>query len=230
MSAPEHSAEIADAVQALDREWRRMRLSRTDRDELAAEVFADLEAAAVDGVGPAHLLGPDPAGFAREAADSRGFVPKPGAYGRTLVGGVAGLLVIAVIAYPVTQLLYAALTAAVDLPFRWGFAGAFLGVGTIAVVALLGTLAGVSAALRGRWAARTTVTRAGLLLPLTVGAAGGVATAYAQHRNVSTDDQTVLTEIVIVVAGWVVALIAARCWALRSTPQASLDEQALTSH
>ena len=181
MTAPEPSAQIADAVQALDREWRRMQLSRTDREGLAAEVAADLEAAAADGVGPGDLLGPDPAGFAREAADSRGCIPQARAYGRTVVGGLTGLVVTTVVAYPLMQLLHAALVALVDLPFTWGVVGGWLAIGALAVVLLLGTLAGSGVALRGRWAARATVTRAGLLLPPAVGAASGIAYAYARH-------------------------------------------------
>lgn len=230
MTSPEHSTEIADALQVLDREWRRLQLSRTDRRELAADVAADLEAAAADGVGPAQLLGTDPTGFAREAAGSQGYIPQPSAYGRTLVGGFAGLVVTAVVAYLVSELLYATVVQWVDLPFQWGgVGGAILFLGVVALAELFGTLAGVRLALRGRWAARATVTRAGLTLPVIVGAAGGIATVYAQYRDVATDSQTVTTEIAIVTLGWVVALAAARWWALGSAAPVS-DDRDLISH
>ncbi len=229
MTAPEHSADIALALSALDGEWRRMQLSRDDRSELGADVAGDLEAAAADGVGPAQLLGPDPSRFAREAAQSRGCVPKPRAFGRTLIGGVLGLVATAVVALPITWVVFAAVVSAVDLPFRVGALGGFLLFGALSVVGLFGTLAGVAAVLRGRWVGRATVARAAALLPVMVGVAGGIAYAFAVYRHVTTDDRTVLIETVIVTAGWISAIIVARWWALRTALQTRRDDHVLVS-
>jgi hypothetical protein len=186
----------AVAVRTLEREWRRMRLSRADQRELVSEVTADLSAAAADGVSPATMLGADLPRFAREAAQARGYAPVPTEYRRTLLGGVLGTLIALFVGYVLVNVAYRVLTDQLEL--LWGALG---------VVCVVGTLGGLTRALRHRDAARATVVRAAVLVPL-------VPLALAVGLLVGPPPSSYVAAG-LVLGGWVAAIAAARWWALR---------------
>lgn len=183
-------------VRQLDREWRRMRLSPADRRDLVGEVTADLSAAAADGVSPTTMVGADLPRFARESASARGYGPVPTDYGRTLVGGVLGLLVVG-------GATYAAITVVHwQRPDLLGLLWVVL-----AATCLLGTLAGVHLALRGRRAGRATVVAAAVLAP--------VALVAALIGWALGSPPAVGYAMVFVPCWWIAALPVARWWSLR---------------
>ncbi|HEY0400518.1 MAG TPA: hypothetical protein VGD09_00765 [Blastococcus sp.] len=191
--------EISDpevVVQSLEREWRRMRLSPAERRELVSEVTADLSAAAADGVSPAIMLGADLPRFAREAAQARGYAPVPTDYRRALLGGVLGALIALFVGYVLVNVAYRLVTD--QLGLLWG---------ALLVTCLLGTLGGLARALGHRYAARATVVRAAVLVPL-------VPLALAVALVVGPPPSSYVA-VGLVLGGWVAAIAAARWWALR---------------
>ncbi len=70
---------MTDFVEQCRAEWRRLGVAAPAAEEMAAELAADLEDAAADGVGAEQLLGgsyADPRAFAAAWAGERGIVPQ----------------------------------------------------------------------------------------------------------------------------------------------------------
>ncbi|WP_457158482.1 hypothetical protein [Modestobacter sp. SYSU DS0875] len=196
-----------------------MRLPRAARRELLDEVGADLTAAAADGVTPAELLGPDRARFAREAAQARGFPPAPAAWCRTVFGGVLGAAVALVVGYVVVVVLAPPLLASVvQLDGSYPTAGPVLAYVLMGLVCLAGTLVALATVLRDREAARATVTRAAVLLPVV----GGIGLLAAMRLGADQDltPGLVVARVLVVLAAVVAAIAGARWWALRGVDRA----------
>ena len=103
---------MSEFVEECRREWRRLRVPTSIADEMAAELEADLAAAATDGVSPHELLG-DPAPFAAAWAEARGVDRTRRT--RTLV--LAGIAVFVAIAFAGAGLaLFANTTQTVRAP------------------------------------------------------------------------------------------------------------------
>jgi hypothetical protein len=75
---------MTDFVDECRREWRRLRVPDAVAGEMAAELEADLEEAASDGVSAEALLGSDPRSFAAAWAAERGLIGRPRPIGRRL--------------------------------------------------------------------------------------------------------------------------------------------------
>jgi hypothetical protein len=210
-------ARIRAITAELDRSLRRLRLSRADRQTIVGEVRGDLETATADGVSPEALIGPDVDAFARAAVEAAGYRPRAQDYPRILSGGVLGAGVAVVAAYLlIVELLQPALASWFDLDGRFPSLGPAVVFGGIAVVAVLGTLGALGWLLAGRSAARATVTRAALLVP--IAAATGLAAVVAVGRDpdYTLGVPTVIGQALLVLVPVVAALSFARWWALRT--------------
>lgn len=226
-SAPVRTEQIQAATAELDRRLRRMHLSRGDPRTVVEEVRADLETAAAEGVSPEALVGPDVDAFARETIEAGGFRPRPRDYPRVLAGGILAAGTVVVAAYGlIVGVLQPAFSSWFTLEGSYPTAGPVLVYGAIALTGWLGALAGLKWLLAGRPAARPTLRRAALLLPL--GAAAGIAAvvAVARDPDYSTTPGTVTLQVLFVVLGVLLALGAARWWAVRA---ADRDDEASTS-
>jgi hypothetical protein len=84
---------VTTSVRRATREWTRLGVLPTTRDELAAELRTNLEAAVADGGGIVDVTGPDLAGFARDWACERGDVPVRARLLFTALSAGAGLLI-----------------------------------------------------------------------------------------------------------------------------------------
>ncbi|MGC9666478.1 hypothetical protein ACNTMW_07955 [Planosporangium sp. 12N6] len=217
-SGPIRTEQIQAVTAELDRRLRRMHLSRRDRRTVVDEVRADLETAAAEGVNPEALVGPDIDAFAREAIEAGGYRPWPRDYPRVLVGGLLAASVAVVAAYwLIVGVVQPAFASWFTLEGRYPTAGPVVVFGAIALTGLLGALAGLKWLLAGRPAARPTLRRAALLLP--IGAVAGIAAvvAVAHDPDYRSTLGTVTLQVLFVVLGVVLALGVARWWAVRAT-------------
>lgn len=208
--------QVSSAVSDLDRRLRRMRVARSDRRMIVEEVRADLQAAAADGVGPAVLLGPDVDAFARRAIGAGGYRTRPRDYPRILAGGVlmAGIVIVAM-CWLIMGVLQPAFSSWFDLDGRYPTLGPIVVFGGIALAGLLGALIGLRTMLGKDPAARATVRRAALLLP--IGSAAGVVAvlAVANSPDYRSTPGVVTVQVLFVVGGAAIALVAARWWAVQ---------------
>ncbi|MCA0144080.1 hypothetical protein [Blastococcus sp. LR1] len=210
------TGEIESAIRALDRELIRLRIPRRDRAEVVTEVGEDLRAGAADGLTPDALLG-DVATFAREAVSARGLVSRPhdswnGAAIALAGGGVA--LVLGYLLF--LEVLNPLFSRWFELDGRYPHAGPALVYALLALTALGVGLTAYGRFLAGRPAARASVVRAAVLLP--VAAALGVAAAiwFGWTQDYSTAIPVVLVELLLVAAPCAGALWLARWWGLRA--------------
>jgi hypothetical protein len=208
------SAEVDSAVRALDRQLRRLRIPRAGRAEIVAEVRADLGAAVVDGLTPEALLG-DVEAFAREAAAARGHAALPrDSWSGAAVALAAGAGAL-VVGYLLVEVLHPVLTRWIELDGRYPVAGPVLVYGILAVAGLAGALAGFARLLAGRPAARSSVVRAAVLLPIGAALGGLAAVAFGRSRDFATSAPVIATEVLLLGMGCAAALRLARWWALR---------------
>ncbi|MCZ2805371.1 hypothetical protein O2W18_09680 [Modestobacter sp. VKM Ac-2983] len=210
--------QIDATIAELDRSLRRLHLTRSDRRTVLEEVRVDLQAAADDGVSPAALIDSDIDAFAREAIEVGGYIPRPRDYPRVLLGGILTAVGVVVAAYVLIVLILTPLLSSwFTLPGSYPSAGPLLVYGALVLAGLIGTLAGLRWLLAGRPAARATLRKAALLLP--IGAAAGIAglLAVADDPDYRTTEGTVTVQALLVVLGVAVALGIARWWALRTT-------------
>jgi hypothetical protein len=217
-SAPADTRQIEEVTEELDRSLRRMRLSRDDRRTVVGDVRADLETAAADGVGPAALVGPDIDAFARKAVDAGGYVPRPRDFSRVVAGGVLATVVVVVAAYwLIVGVLQPLLASWFTLDGHYPTAGPVVVYAAITLLGLLGTLAGLLWLLTDRPAARPTMIRAALLLP--IGVAAGIAAVVALTRtpDYRSTPGTVTLQVLFVLIGVAAALAVARWWAVRTS-------------
>ena len=204
-----------DATTAeLELALRRLHIAAADRRAIVAEVRADLEAAAVDGMSPSALIGPDVETFAREAAEARGHQPRQAQYPRVAVGGTLATVVGAVVAYLViVEFLVPLFSSRFDLDGHYPVAGPVVAFAGMAVAGVLVTLVGLHLLLTGRAAARETVRRAAVLVPLAT--VVGIAAAVAVGRTHEYAVSIVVVEAVVILIPVVGALVVARWSAIR---------------
>ncbi|MFF5228599.1 hypothetical protein [Dactylosporangium sp. NPDC000521] len=202
---------IDDAIATADRAWRAHGVGRADRVNLAADLRADLAAAAEDGIGP------DVPGFARRLADEAGVRRAPREYLRflrtsiigALLGGAVGFVVLMVV-HPLMVYLFD-LPRSVKVPIALA-AGVFYG--TVVALAVTGSVVAVRVGLRdlpymGNTAKAMTVLIpvAALVTPLTMG--------FARLTGYSTNFLVVVAECALILAAHMGAVLLARRWALR---------------
>jgi len=213
-NAPIATPQVDAAAARLGRELRRLHIARADRHAIVAEVRSDLEAAAADGVRPAALIGPDTKAFAREAAEARGHRPGGRDYPRVVIGtSVAGAAAVVAAYLLIVEVLTPLFASWIDLDDHYPVAGPVVAFGAIAVTAVLLTLAALRWLLAGRPAARETVKRASLLLPLA--AAAGIAAAVAVGRSNDYTVGLVVVEALLIALPVALALALARRSAVR---------------
>lgn len=204
-----------DATTAeLERALRRLHLAAADRRAIVAEVRADLEAAAVDGMSPSALIGPDVETFAREAAEARGHHPRRAQYPRVAIGGTLAAAGGAVAAYLlIVEFLVPLFSSWFDLDGHHPVAGPVVAWAGMGLAAVLVTLLVLHLLLRGREAARETVRRVSVLVPLAM--AAGIAAAVAVGQSNDYAAGVVVVEAVIIVVPVTIALVVARWSAVR---------------
>jgi hypothetical protein len=219
MSTPDTAqtaVDVESAARDLDRELRRLRIPRSGRAELLAEVRADLRAAADDGIRHDALLG-DVGAFAREAVAARGWTPRPRDWwSATSTAVTVGAVALGLGYLLLVEVLNPLLSTWVDLGRHYPVAGPVLVYAGLALIGLAGALTGFGSFLAGRPAARNSVLRAALLLPLAAALGVGVAILFGRSQAYSTAPQVVLVEVMVVGIACAAALWLARWWGLRS--------------
>ncbi|MFG1778532.1 hypothetical protein ACGFIR_11950 [Micromonospora sp. NPDC049051] len=207
-------------LSAVDRSWRALGVHGRDRRALAADLRAELEAAAAAGVDPAELLGTDSTEFARRIAEEAGVRRTPPRYGQVLGVASAGAVVSLVVGYLVAIGLHLAFVAAFDLPRSvrvpvWLAAGVFYG--GVAAVVVAGAVLAVRVALRDAPRIRHTATRLALLLPPALAAGIAAAVAVGWTLGFSLTPLAIGAEAAIVLAAFLVATALARRWSVTAT-------------
>ncbi|MEU4776328.1 hypothetical protein [Micromonospora sp. NPDC023633] len=208
---------VDNILAAADREWRALGIHRRDRVTLAADLRAELEAAAADGLNPAELLGADPTEFTLRIAEEAGVERTPPRYGQVLGVATAGAMLSLVVGYLVVISLHQAFVAAFDLPRSvhvplWLAAGVFYG--GVAAVVVAGAVLAVRIALRDAPHIRHTTARMTLLLPPAIAAAIATATAFAWSLNFPLTPLAIVAEAAIVLAAFLAATALARRWSV----------------
>ncbi|MEU6076209.1 hypothetical protein [Micromonospora sp. NPDC047074] len=205
---------------AADRKWRALGINRRDRVALAADLRAELEAAAADGLDPAELLGADPTEFALRIAEEAGVERIPPRYGQVLGVASAGGILSLVVGYVAVISLHQAFVAAFDLPRSvrvpvWLAAGVFYG--GVAAVVVAGAVLAVRVALRDAPRIRHTAARMALLLPPALAAATAAAAAFGWALDFPLTPIAIGTEAAIVLAAFLAAAALARRWSVTAT-------------
>ncbi|MFG3423384.1 hypothetical protein [Micromonospora sp. NPDC048063] len=208
---------VDNLLAAADREWRALGIHRRDRVTLTADLRAELEAAAADGLDPAELLGADPTEFALRIAEEAGVERTPPRYGQVLGVATAGAMLSLVVGYVVVISLHQAFVAAFDLPRSvrvplWLAAGVFYG--GVAAVVVAGAVLAVRIALRDAPHIRHTAARMTLLLPPAIAAAIAAAVTFAWSLNFPLTPSAIAAEVAIVLAAFLAATALARRWSV----------------
>lgn len=192
-----------DVIGTSARTWKRLGVPREVREEMSADLEAELAAAAEDGISADDFVAGDATAFATEWAVARGVV-RPRA--RVVASAVAAL----VGAVPVTGFaLFVAYGMSSDgfaeifprVSEYLGSTGAWLLVVLYAIgaaFATAGAVAAVGAYLRWQddTAVATTLRLLAVALPLGTAAAVGSAMVLAWTQKFSTDGAVVLSEVV----------------------------------
>jgi hypothetical protein len=200
-------------VSATNRQWQALGVRPGDRVALTADLRAELEAAAADGLDPADLVGADVTGFARRVAEEAGVEQTPPRYGPVLGVATAGALLSLVVGYCVVMGLHEVFVAAFDLPRGvqvpiWLAAAVFYG--GVAAVVVAGAALGVRLVLRHVARIRETARTMGLLLPPALTVAIVVAVAVGWVFGFALDPAVIGAEAAIVLAGFLAATAMAR--------------------
>ncbi|MEV0330412.1 hypothetical protein AB0H63_28735 [Micromonospora echinospora] len=208
---------VDNLLAAADREWRALGIRRRDRVTLTADLRTELEAAAVDGLDPAELLGTDPTEFALRIAEEAGMERTPPRYGQILGVASAGATLSLVVGYVVAIGLHQAFVSAFDLSRDarvpvWLAAGVFYG--GVAAVVIAGAVLAVRFALRDTPRIRHTTTRMTLLLPLAAAAGIAAAAAFGRSLDFPLTPLAIGTEVAIVLAAFLAATALARRWSV----------------
>ena len=238
------STETDRALRTIRRAFRAYGVPRDRRDELVADLEAELLAVAADGGGAAVVLGTDPEALAAELADAHGFVPVRPRVPALVACATGPIALVALATYvlvgggPVLGLPFVSLAAThmVADPVTGSASGtvnyvdspaAALGIyGAAGLLALLLASLAVAAFLRLRRDACVGLTVRQLLVLLPPGAlvGCGVAVAVGAATDFSTAPAVVAWEcatvwLVLAAATRVARLRARRRW--RGLPQAA---------
>ena len=84
---------MTNLTSTCEREWKQLGVPSRERDQLNAELQADLDAAQQDGMSVSEFVGGDVASFAREWAQARGLVRVPWRLAGTFVAALLPPLV-----------------------------------------------------------------------------------------------------------------------------------------
>ncbi|MDX6437718.1 MAG: hypothetical protein QOF45_301 [Gaiellaceae bacterium] len=193
-----------DAVETCRKTWKRLGVAREVREEMSADLEAELVAAAQDGVSPADFVSGDAAAFATEWALGRGVArTRPRVIGSAIAavaGAIPGTGFALFVAYGLSSDAFAEmfprLTAYLGSSGAWALLVLYA-VG--AAFAYAGAVAGVGAYLR--WREDTVVAPTLQLLivalPFGTAAAIGSAIALAWTQEFSTGGVVVISEVVV---------------------------------
>jgi hypothetical protein len=200
-------------VTATDRQWRALGVRPGDRMTLTADLRAELEAAAADGLDPADLVGADVTGFALRVAEEAGVERTPPLYGQVLGVATASALLSVIVGYCVVIGLHDVFVAAFDLPRDvhvpiWLAAAVFYG--GVAAVVVTGAALGVRLVLRHASRIRDTARKMSLLLPPALTAAIAAAAAVGWALDFALTPAVIGAEAAIVLAGFLAATATAR--------------------
>lgn len=209
---------VDEILATAEHEWRIRGVGRRDRASLAADLRQDLEAAAVDGVTPEQLLGPDVRGFARSLADEAGVRCVPHSYGRLLLTAVSGAALGAVLGYLVVYGIYRVLVSWFDLPNDVQvplLLAVLVYYGGAAALVLAGALIVVRVQMRDVPRIGRTVAAMAVLLPLAGAAITPVTMGFARMNDYSASFEVVAAEVLLVASALAGATVLARWWALR---------------
>ncbi|MDX6486383.1 MAG: hypothetical protein QOF43_1536 [Gaiellaceae bacterium] len=194
------------------RTWRRLGVSKEVADEMAAELGADLESAAAEGLSATSVVGSDARGFAATWAFERGVVRPRLRLGLTafaaLVGAVPGVGFGLFVAYGLSSDAMGSIFGAgeyrvgnigyrsqLDVP-EWLLLALYI-VG--AVFAYAGAVGAVAAVLHWRFdpALARTVRSLATALPVCTAAAVGAAVLFASSRDFATSMDVVFADAAV---------------------------------
>ncbi|MFB9239127.1 hypothetical protein ACFFWC_26960 [Plantactinospora siamensis] len=212
------SMPVVDGLLATaDREWRALGLRPHDRARLVGDLRAELDAAAAEGLDPAELLGPDPAGFARRIAEEAATKPIPPRYGQLLGVASAGGILSVLLGYFVVSGLTDAFAAVFDLPRGvrvplWLAAGVFYA--GVAAVVVAGAVLAVRLALRDVPGIRHTAARMVVLLPPALAVGTVAAVGFGSALDFRLTPLVIGTEAALVLVAFLLATGLARHWSV----------------
>lgn len=214
---------IDETIAIAQQEWREYGIGPQERVALAADLRADLESAAAEGITPDLLIGRDLRDFARRLADEAGAQRTPYAYRRVIRVALTGIVLGTVAGYLIiTEVVHPLLVSLFNLPQPnrvplWLAAVVYLGAVT------LFSVAGATLALRLRLHAlpgiRRTTYAMMLLLPIAGALVTPVVLGFGWLMDYSFHPLVVSTEIGLVLAAAGGAVAIARRWSLRRPVQ-----------
>ena len=217
---------MTDIVRSCRRTWRRLGVPRAAVADMTAELEADLEAAAVEGVPASELVGHDPRAFALSWAGAKG-VAGPRLWLATtaltaLLGALPGVAIGLFIAYGEALSNLRQLAdgyAPIDPEEAWS-APEWLILAFYVIAALVtyaGALAAVNAVLRWRLdpAAGATVGLLARALPLVIAAAIGATVLFAATQGFSADRAVMVGDLLVPAATLAAGVAVVRLRAVR---------------
>lgn len=212
---------MTDVVSTCRSTWRRAGVRRRVAVEMAADLRADLAAAAEDAIPAEQYVGSDPRAFALAWASERGVIEPRARAASTalaaLVGALPGATFALFVAYGLSS---TAMAEILDRPIQHGFPEALalppsLLLALYALGALFaygGALAAVSGLLRWRLdpAVSGTVRSLAVWLPVGTAVAIGASVSFASTRHFSTDARVVVGDVIVAAAVFAGSVIATR--------------------
>jgi di/tricarboxylate transporter len=206
---------VTDVVSTCTRTWRGAGVRRRVAAEMAADLRADLAAAAEDAIPAEQYVGSDPRAFALAWAAERGVIEPRARAASSALAALVGARE-AVLDRTVEELgdrpsrsLWPTVSReALAIPPSLLLALYALG----ALFAYAGALAAVSGLLRWRLdpAVSGTVRSLAVWLPVGTAVAIGASVSFASMRHFSTDARVVAGDVVVATAGFAVSVIATR--------------------
>ena len=217
---------MSDVVRACRRTWRRLGVRRADVRDMAAELEADLAAAAAEGVPARELVGYDPGGFALSWAREKGVAGPGFGWGWTtvamVVGALPGVAVGLFVAYGegISNMQQIATGYQTNDPADARHALQRLILALYVVAAIFtygGALAAVNAVLRWRLdsAAGITVRLLAWSLPAIILCTVGLTIGFSASQGFSTDRAAVIGDLLIPTAALALSVAGIRICAVR---------------